>query len=167
MDESELSQVLAEALRLYGAQMRRIGGVHPAFKPLLTGGVAVVEVSLRPPRSLRVNMFDRDGYEAEIKNLKRQVKEAKTEIQSLTILLEKQKQDVELLVTEQEPKPEDRVDEPVNCVGIFGCIGANPSDCISLGGHCPTFSQEELDEMVKPKKKRRGRKKPPMEVKKK
>ena len=97
----------------------------------------------------------------------RQVKEAKTEIQSLTFLLEKQKQDVELLVTEQEPKPEDRVDEPVNCVGIINCIGANPSDCISLGGHCPTFSQEELDEMVKPKKKRRGRKKPPMEVKKK
>jgi len=54
------------------------------------------------------------------------------------------------------------IDELANCVGFEKCKGANASDCISQGKHCPTFTQEELDKMSKPKRSRK--KKEPEEV---
>jgi hypothetical protein len=112
LDEGELSQILKEAFRLYSYDLPS-GVLAKPFKLLLQDKPAVVEISLRRNR-LVVDEFDLDGQEAEIANLKRKIVEKETEIQSLTLLLEKQKQKASDGVPDDSPPyyPEAEQEKP-------------------------------------------------------
>lgn len=106
MDEAELSQVLKEAFRLYGSEMSQAFNVPEALRPLLKNEPALVQLSLKGS-TLSLKPFDVDVYEFEIKNLKKKVSEQQTEIKSLSILLEKEKETLEPEAVVNEPETEE------------------------------------------------------------
>ena len=100
--EAELANIMGMAFVSYGNLMQQNYGVAQPFKPLMYNGSAVA-VYVRLTRNGSVSVEegpDVDGYEAEIRNLKRKISEQEKEISSLNILLE-----------EQKPKEEEKEEE--------------------------------------------------------
>ena len=116
--EAELANIMGMAFVSYGNLMQQNYGVAQPFKPLMYNGSAVA-VYVRLTRNGSVSVEegpDVDGYEAEIRNLKRKISEQEKEISSLNILLEEQRptvvetpsmteEEVELPTPEPEQKP--------------------------------------------------------------
>lgn len=125
------------AFSSYANRLQNYHGLQP-YQPFLKGADhVVVTVSINGGYVKVEEGPDIDGYEAEIKNLKRKVKEAETEVQSLNILLEKQRDSV---------------------VGLDPTEGNSAEASVNL-----LMAATEPDKENKPKEKRKSRRKKKVE----
>lgn len=132
MDNWFVKNNIAEKLRV-AIEDLRVGGGLPAVFRGLENGVCTVDVV----------------YNGESVTFVNKMPEQKPMVVEAPQVAEIVVGDVGEAEVTESPEP-----EIANCVGVDKYTGANPSDCVSQGGHCPTFTQEELDEMVQPKRRR-------------
>ena len=118
-------------------------------------------VNLRVDHKGRLIVTKAETFADDVVVLEMKLKVAKNEQRQAAGTISAQEKEIEDLTKQLKAETvvleETETVEASNCVGTENCIGANASDCISQDGHCPTFTQEELDK-IKPKKKRRTKK---------